>query len=208
MTEIDEMPTKRYGTRMTLIGRICTDPCVSASSAQSVFYRIPPIIDDGKKLQINADERRYVHSLGFGEIIHRKGRKERKAAQKEPLRFGVKKTRYGINNELERTDTNSGHSEFVRVRISSLLISVLRLLCTLWRMGARRRSLPFICGRAVRGDEHGGREDERDWGDATAAIWNTDDTDRTDFHGHSLSVCIRVIRAIRVPSYSTNNLRR
>ena len=35
------------------------------------------------------------------------------------------KIRYGINNELERTDTNSGHLEFVRVRISSLLTSIL-----------------------------------------------------------------------------------
>ncbi len=36
--------------------------------------------------------------------------------------------RYRVNNELVLTDTNSNHSEFVRVRISSLLISVLRLL--------------------------------------------------------------------------------
>lgn len=31
------------------------------------------------------------------------------------------KIRYDINNELRRTETNSGHSEFVRVRFSSLL---------------------------------------------------------------------------------------
>jgi hypothetical protein len=78
MTEIGEMQTKRYGTRMTRIGRIYTDPCVSASSAQSVFYRIPPIIDDDKEPQMNGDERRYVHVTGFGKTIHRKGRKERK----------------------------------------------------------------------------------------------------------------------------------
>jgi len=30
---------QRNGTRMTRIGRIFTDPCVSTSSAQSVFYR-------------------------------------------------------------------------------------------------------------------------------------------------------------------------
>jgi hypothetical protein len=81
-----------------------------------------------KKPQINADERRYVHVTEFDGAIHRKGRKERKAAQHEPFLSCVTKIRYGINNELGRTDTNSGHSEFVRVRISSLLISVLRLL--------------------------------------------------------------------------------
>jgi len=46
-----------YQTRMTWIGRIFTDifnPRVSASSAQSAFYRIPPIIDDGKKPQMKA----------------------------------------------------------------------------------------------------------------------------------------------------------
>ncbi len=51
--------------------------------------------------------------------------KERKAMQQEPLRSGAKKIRCGINNELERTDTNSRRSEFVRVRISSLLTSIL-----------------------------------------------------------------------------------
>jgi len=35
---------------------------------------------------MNADERRYVHAAGFGKIIHRKGRKERKAMQQESLR--------------------------------------------------------------------------------------------------------------------------
>jgi len=79
-----------------------------------------------KKPQINADERRYIPVTYFIKITHRK---ERKVAQQEPLRFCVNKIRYDINNELGRTDTNSGHSEFVRVRISSLLISVLRLLC-------------------------------------------------------------------------------
>lgn len=86
------------------------------------------------------DERRYVHAVGFGEIIHRKGRKERKAMQQEPLRSSVTKIRYDINNELGRTDTNSGHLEFVRVRISSLLISVLRLLFAL----AHERAPPAL----------------------------------------------------------------
>ena len=53
-------------------------------------------------------------------LIHRKGRKEREAAQHEPLLSCVSKTRYGINSELRRTETNSGYSEFVRVRISSV----------------------------------------------------------------------------------------
>ncbi|MCG2736129.1 MAG: hypothetical protein L6282_07010 [Candidatus Methanoperedenaceae archaeon] len=88
MSEIGEMLQQRHGTRMTRIGRIFTDifnPWVSASSAQSVFYRIPPIIYDDKKPQMNADERRYVHEAGFGKRIHRKGRKERKAAHQESL---------------------------------------------------------------------------------------------------------------------------
>jgi hypothetical protein len=117
-TEIDEMPTKRYGTRMTRIGRIFTDifnPCASVSSAQSVFHRIPPIIDDDKKPQMKAprvtplegvytyacghtwvrsrepagfrqDERRYLPVTYFVEKTHRKGRKERKAAHQESLR--------------------------------------------------------------------------------------------------------------------------
>ncbi len=89
MMEIGEMPTKRNGTRMTRIGQIFTNthyPCVSASSVQSVFCRIPPIIDDDKKPQINADERRYIPVTYFVKTTHRKGRKERKAAQQESLR--------------------------------------------------------------------------------------------------------------------------
>ncbi|MCG2736131.1 MAG: hypothetical protein L6282_07020 [Candidatus Methanoperedenaceae archaeon] len=89
IAEIGEMQTKRYGTRMTQIGRIFTDifnPCVSASSAQSVFYRIPPIIYDDKKPQMNADERRYIPVTYFVKTSHRKGRKERKAMQQESLR--------------------------------------------------------------------------------------------------------------------------
>ncbi|MCX9075054.1 MAG: hypothetical protein OIN88_10425 [Candidatus Methanoperedens sp.] len=65
-----------------------------------------------------------------------KEHKVRKAAQQEsqsPLRSGVIKIRYGINNELERTDTNSGHSEFVRVRLSSLLMSILLFSLRPWR---------------------------------------------------------------------------
>ncbi len=38
-----------------------------------------------KEPQITADERRYVHIVGFSEIIHRKGRKECKAVQQESL---------------------------------------------------------------------------------------------------------------------------
>ncbi len=85
MMEIGEMLQQRHGTRMTLIGWIYTDifnPCASVSSVQSVFYRNPAIIDDDKKPQMNADERRYVHAAGFGKRIHRKGRK---AAPQESL---------------------------------------------------------------------------------------------------------------------------
>ncbi len=70
------------------------------------------------------DKRRYVYAAGFGKRIHRKGRKEHKAMQQESLRSGMD-DRYSINTELVRTDTNSRHSEFVRVRISSLLTSIL-----------------------------------------------------------------------------------
>ncbi|MBU4221575.1 MAG: hypothetical protein KKA10_08140 [Euryarchaeota archaeon] len=73
----------RTGTRITRIGRIYTDPCVSvssASSAQSVFYRTPPIIDDDKKPQINADKRRFVT------LTHCKECEERKAEEQKSLR--------------------------------------------------------------------------------------------------------------------------
>jgi len=73
------------------------------------------------KPQINADERRYLAITVFDKKTHRKERKERKAVRQEQLRSCVKKIRYDINNELRRTETNSGYSEFVRVRISSLL---------------------------------------------------------------------------------------
>ncbi len=49
----------RPGTRMTWIKRIYTDPCVSVSSAQSVFYRIYTIIEDHKKPQMNAESEGY-----------------------------------------------------------------------------------------------------------------------------------------------------
>ncbi len=55
-----------------------------------------------------------------------------------------KKIGYGINNELVLTDTNSIHSEFVRVRISSLLISVLRLLFAPAHERAPPQSAPAI----------------------------------------------------------------
>ena len=88
MNEFWEMPTKRYGTRMTRIGRIFTDifdPCASASSAQSVFYRnVAPINHD--KPQMNADECRCIPVSELSKIIHRKGRKERKARRHESLR--------------------------------------------------------------------------------------------------------------------------
>jgi|GEM_PF-5691457 len=39
-----------------------------------------------KEPQMNADERRYFPVTDFSKITHRKGRKERKAVQQEPLR--------------------------------------------------------------------------------------------------------------------------
>jgi len=84
--EIREMLQQRHGTRMTRIRQIFTDPCLSASSVQSVFYRNPSMIDDDKKPQINADERRYFPASEFSKTTHRKGRKEHKAAQQESLR--------------------------------------------------------------------------------------------------------------------------
>jgi hypothetical protein len=88
MTEIREMLQQRHGTRMTLIGWIYTDifnPCVSASSVQSVFYRNTAIINDDKKPQMNADERRYFPASESSKTIYRKGRKERKATHQESL---------------------------------------------------------------------------------------------------------------------------
>ncbi len=124
MMEIGARPR----TRMTRIGRIFTDTFNPCASAQSVFHRNSTTIENNKKPQINADERRYFPASDFIKTIHRKVRKERKATQHKSLRSCAKKIRYGINNELVLTDTNSRHSEFVRVRISSLLISVLNLL--------------------------------------------------------------------------------
>jgi len=89
MIGIGEMLQQLNGTRMTRIGRIFTDthyPWVSASSAQSVFYRNSAMIDDDKKPLINADERRYATASEFSKLIHRKGRKERKEMQRESLR--------------------------------------------------------------------------------------------------------------------------
>ncbi|MDD1744328.1 MAG: hypothetical protein LUQ20_00725 [Candidatus Methanoperedens sp.] len=94
----------------------------------------------------------------------------RKAMQQEPLRSGATKIRCDINNELGRTDTNSGHSELVRVRFSSLLISVLRLLFTPAHERAPPLPAPAVHSRLSRaGDEHGGRRDDGDRGDAGRA---------------------------------------
>jgi len=124
----------------TFMGHLFTyifNPCASASSAQSVFY---PMDNKPQRAQRTQREVSLLCALcvlcgrmilptakDFDKNIHRKGRKEREAAQHELLLSCVTKTRYGINNELERTDTNSGYSEFVRVRISSLLTSILFL---------------------------------------------------------------------------------
>ncbi len=102
----ERTPPQVHRTRMTRIGRIFTDNfdlCASASSVQSVFYRNPATIDDDKKPQMNADERRYVPVTYLIKTTHRKvshelwfidhdemsfipGRKERKAMKQESLR--------------------------------------------------------------------------------------------------------------------------
>ncbi len=100
MTEIGDMLQQRNGTRMTWIGRIFTDthyPCASASSVQSVFYPL-----DNKPQRAQRTQRkvsilcalcvlcgRLILSIAkdFGKIIHRKGRKERKARQQESFRL-------------------------------------------------------------------------------------------------------------------------
>jgi hypothetical protein len=130
MTEIREMLQQQNGTRMTRIGRIFTDthyPCASASSAQSVLYLM-----DNKPQRAQRTQRevsllcalcvlcgRFILSTikDFDKTIHRKERK----AMRQDSPSCLKKFRYDINNELRRTETNSGYSEFVRVRISSLL---------------------------------------------------------------------------------------
>ena len=138
MREIGEMLQQRHGTLVPRIGWIFTDiinPCVSASSAQSAFY---PMDNKPQRAQRTQRQESILCSLcvlcgglilsiakDFDKTTHRKGRKEREAAQHEPLLSCVSKTRYGINSELRRTETNSGYSEFVRVRISSLLTSIL-----------------------------------------------------------------------------------
>ncbi|MCZ7357515.1 MAG: hypothetical protein O8C66_12575 [Candidatus Methanoperedens sp.] len=68
---------------MTRIGRIFTDifnPCASVSSVASVFH------PECNEPQMNTDERRYPTATDFSKIIHRKERKERKAARQESLR--------------------------------------------------------------------------------------------------------------------------
>ncbi len=143
LTEIGALPEGRepqiYRTRMTRIGRIFTDnfdPCASVSSVQSVqsvFYSNPAIIDDDKKPQIKAPR---VAPLGGAststvapvDVAHTYG--SHHTWRDVSMHCGghdSNEGRYGINNELVLTDTNSNLSEFVPV--SSLLISVLRLLC-------------------------------------------------------------------------------
>ncbi|NJD77926.1 MAG: hypothetical protein FIB08_12670 [Candidatus Methanoperedens sp.] len=80
------MSMQRCNARSWWIFTDTFNPCVSVSSAQSVFYRYPAIIDESDKPQMNADERRYFLASDFIKIIHRKERKERKAMRPESLR--------------------------------------------------------------------------------------------------------------------------
>ena len=114
---IGGMQQQRNGTRMTRIGRISTDthyPRASVSTVapvdvahtygschtwRSVFYRKIAIFDDDNKPQINADKRRYYHASDFSKIIHRKGRKERKA---HPM---IRKTTEGTEDTENKNET-------------------------------------------------------------------------------------------------------
>ncbi|VVB91388.1 Uncharacterised protein [uncultured archaeon] len=89
-------------------------PGASQKPMQPKAHTIPHMLNGGmkNKPQINADERR---------LIALKHRKKRKAEQ-EDINSYNKKSGNNINNELVRTETNSRHSEFVRVSFSSLLI--------------------------------------------------------------------------------------
>jgi hypothetical protein len=108
-------------------------PRASASSAQSAFYRKTAIFDDDKNPQIMAprvtplegvytyalrgirgcgvenpqgfgiDERRYVHASEFSKIIHRKGRKERKAHPM--ISSGIRKTTEGTEDTENENKT-------------------------------------------------------------------------------------------------------
>jgi hypothetical protein len=69
----------------------------------SSFY--PIHLSKIKEPQINADERRFVT------LTHRKVHKERKA-EHECLNPSMGKNENNINNELVRTETNSGYSNF------------------------------------------------------------------------------------------------
>jgi hypothetical protein len=115
------------------IGRIFADthyPWVSALSAQSVFYPMDNKPQRAQRTQRKVETLcalcvlcgRFILStaMDFGKTTQRKGRKERKAMRQDSPSC-LKKFRYDINNEPRRTETNSGYSEFVRVRISSVL---------------------------------------------------------------------------------------
>ena len=121
---------------MTRIGRIFTDthyPCASVSSAQSVFYPMDNKPQRAQRTQIEVSilcalcvlcGRLIIFTAkDFDKTTHRK---ERKIMQQESLISCVTKIRYYLNNELRRTETNSGRVSSYGVRTSSVLFSVLR----------------------------------------------------------------------------------
>jgi len=60
------------GTRMTRIGRIFTDPCASASSAQSVFHHVcSSLKNPASETEVSAFIR--VHPRFFKNVIFQKG---------------------------------------------------------------------------------------------------------------------------------------
>jgi len=91
MTEIGALPEEwevmRFGNAAELIiNQKYNEPRISRNfglRSVRVCEAYPSF--DKPFLKVYADERRYVHAAGFGEIIHRKGRKERKATEQESL---------------------------------------------------------------------------------------------------------------------------
>jgi len=98
-TTYETAPPSRRGTRMTRIAQIFTDPCVSASSALSVFYRNPSafICVHLRLIFVSLSDRTQKIQFELFPIINEK-----------------------INNELVRTPYELTLSAFVSVRISSL----------------------------------------------------------------------------------------
>jgi len=109
VTTYEKAALSRLRTRMTRIARIITDPCASASSAQSVFYYIPSLFCVHPRLIFVSLSDKTHPCL---DLLHNKPQ------------INADERRYNLNNELERTGTNSIGVSSYGVRTSSMLISV------------------------------------------------------------------------------------